>query len=284
MAIARHFWYIRKRHEALAVTPSVKQLLDPAILAFALLVLIWLFSLTPWRAPVRRLSFLGALVLGLVYFGPLPALLSQPLAQRFPPADFNALPPPDLILVLGGMTMAEPNLEPGSTHPPFTRRSERFLMGLELAQKFPSARLVFTGWAGAEAGVRGAEATRLANLAIALGLSEDQILIDPLAQTTADHPIQLELNPAIGPDPSHTTYIVTSAIHMPRAMGVFAAQGWSDIHGVPTDYPFPLETPWFSRQQPAGKKLTIVQEALGEWAALVSYRSRDLIAQILPSP
>ena len=262
----------------------IKLVLDPTVLVFCLLILAWLLSLTPWRRPVRRLLFLSVLILGLIYVGPLPALLSQPLANRFPPADYEAFPNPDLIVVLGGMTRAEPLQEPGSRHPSFTRRSERFLMGLELARQFPNAKLVFTGWSGPEAGVEGAEATRLAGLAQVLGIPAGQILIDPLAQTTADHPVQLERNPEIGPDPALTTYIVTSAVHMPRAMGVFRAAGWSNVHAVPTDYPFPPETSWFSRQQPAGKKMTITQDALVEWFGLMAYRQQGLTDQLLPSP
>lgn len=260
-----------------------KLLLDPALLVFFLLVLAWLFTLTPWRRIARRLILLGILILGLVYFGPLPALISQPLAKRFPPADLAVLSAPEFIVVLGGMTMADPILEPGSQHPPFTRRTERFLMGLELAKQFPEAKLVFTGWAGKNAGIAGAEATRLANLAQVLGLPADQILIDPLARTTDDHPRQLEKLPQIGPDPSGTTFIVTSAIHIPRAMGVFAAAGWSDIHAIPVDYPFPIEASPLSRRQPAGKKLTIVQEALVEWMGLLSYRLEGHTSQLLPA-
>ena len=262
----------------------IKLLLDPALLVFFLLILAWIFSLTPWRRIGRRLIVLCLLVLGLVYFGPVPALLSQPLAKRFPPTDLAILPAPDFIVVLGGMTMSDPLLEPGSQHPSFTRRSERFLMGLELARQFPTATLVFTGWAGEQAGIAGAEATRLAHLAETLGIPGEQILIDPLARTTLDHPIQLEKLPRIGPDPAATTYIVTSAIHIPRSMGVFAAAGWSDLHAIPVDYPFPYEASSLTRRQPAGKKLTIVQEALVEWMGLLNYRYRGYTQQVLPTP
>ena len=262
----------------------IKMLLDPAALVFAILGLAWLLSFTPWRAGVRRLLLICLLIFGLVYFGPLPALVSQPLANRFPPADYSTLPPPELIVVLGGMTRAEPVQEPGSAHPPFTRRSERFLMGLELASTFPDARLVFTGWAGPDAGVNGAEATRLAALAIFLGIDQDRILIDPLAQTTADHPHELADNPAIGPRPAAETYLVTSATHMPRAMGVFRQAGWENVHAVPTDYPFPPTTPWYATTNPIGKKLTIVQEGLSEWVGLITYYWRGQISVLFPGP
>ncbi len=262
----------------------IKVLLDPALLAFFLLVLIWLLAFTRWRKPIRRLALFGALILGLVYFGPLPAMLSQPLATRFPPLDTQSVPAPDWIIVLGGMTKAEPVREPGSVHPSFTGRSERFLMGVELARQFPSAKLVFTGWSGPNAELKDAEATRLGVLAISLGIPREQIIVEPLAQTTSDHPIRLEAMAEFGPDPEAAAYIVTSATHIPRAMGSFRQAGWSQVYAVPTDYPFPPDAPWFTRRNPAGKKVTITQEALGEWAGLMSYRWRGLTDTLLPGP
>lgn len=262
----------------------VKFVLDPGLLIFLILLLAWLFAWTPWRRIVRRLIFCCLLMLGVIYFGPLPALLSQPLATRFPPTDFDRIPEPDLIVVLGGMTAADPIFEPGSLHPPFVRRSERFLMGVQLATRFPDATLIFTGWSGPDRDPGAAEASRLARLAASLGVPVDQILIEPLAQTTADHPVRLSRLPEIGVNPDQTTYILTSAVHMPRAMGVFAAAGWQDIHAVPVDYPFPVDASWFTRRAPAGRKLTITYEAVVEWVGLIAYRSQGKITSVFAGP
>lgn len=262
----------------------IKVLLDPALLALFLLILIWILGFTRWRKPIRRLALFGALILGLVYFGPLPALLSQPLATRFSPIDTQTTPEPEWIIVLGGMTEAEPIREPGSQHPSFTGRSERFLMGIELARQFPNAKLVFTGWSGPDALPQNAEATRLGVLAISLGIPREQLIIEPLAQTTSDHPVRLEAMAEFDPNPDEVAYIVTSATHMPRAMGSFRQAGWSNIYAAPTDYPFPPDASWFTRRNPAGKKVTITQEALGEWAGLISYRWRGLTDSLLPGP
>ena len=262
----------------------IKSLLNPAALIFVFLVLAWLGSIFGWQRFVRRILFGCVLGLGLIFIGPLPALLSQPLAERFPPFDLLSAPEPQFIIVLGGMTRAVPNVEPGGRHPSFTGRSERFLMGLQLARLYPDALLVFTGWSGQNAGPQASEAQRLAALAVELGIPANQIIAEPLAQNTGEHPGRIEALLSLGERPSNPALLVTSAVHMPRAMGVFRAEGWSNITAAPADYPFPPGTSWRSRDNPAGKKTAIVQDALNEWVGLITYRFSGQIQRLLPGP
>ena len=262
----------------------IKSLLNPSVLALILITLAWLASLFGAWKLMRRLLFVCILGLSLIFVGPLPALLSQPLAERFPPFDPTNALDPELIIVLGGMTRALPYTEPGGTHPSFTARSERFLMGLQLARLYPDATLVFTGWSGASAGPEGAEAKRLADLARALGIPSAQVIAEPLAQTTAMHPGEVAALLNLYDSPANSTLLVTSAVHMPRAMGVFRAAGWGRLTAVPADYPFAPGTSWLSRTNPAGKKLSVVQDALNEWLGLITYRLRGQTQNFLPIP
>ena len=262
----------------------LKSLLNPAALALIIIAIAWLASLFGAWKFMRRLLFLAMVGLGLIFVGPLPAMLSQPLAERFPPFNAATAPEPELIIVLGGMTRAVPYSEPGGLHPSFTARSERFLMGLQLARQYPSALLVFTGWSGAAAGPEGAEARRLADLAVALGIPSSQVIAEPLAQTTGMHPGEIEALLSLGEQPANQAIIVTSAVHMPRAMGVFRAEGWSNLTSAPADYPFPPGASAFTRANPAGKKIAVVQDALNEWLGLINYRLRGKIQTLLPAP
>ena len=157
-------------------------------------------------------------------------------------------------------------------------------MGLQLARQYPRALLVFTGWSGVAAGPDGAEARRLADLAVTLGIPRNQVIAEPLAQTTGMHPAEIETLLSLGDTPTNQAVIVTSAVHMPRAMGVFRAEGWSNLTSAPADYPFPPGTSAFTRANPAGKKIAVVQDAINEWLGLINYRLRGKTKTLLPKP
>jgi uncharacterized SAM-binding protein YcdF (DUF218 family) len=77
--------------------------------------------------------------------------------------------------------------------------------------------------------------------------------------------------------------LVTSAYHMPRAMGVFRRAGF-DVWPAPTDYRTrDVRDLWrlFS-SIPAGLERTDV--AAKEWIGLLAYRATDRIASIFPGP
>ena len=94
--------------------------------------------------------------------------------------------------------------------------------------KLPQTRLVFTGRSGFKGFTPVAEV--MADMAVELGLRPDEIIIEPEATDTKDHPIRVK--EIIGSD---KFILVTSASHMPRAMALFKRQGMQPIP-APTDY------------------------------------------------
>ena len=90
----------------------------------------------------NRLAIGAALVFACVCFSPLSNALLRPLEDRFPapPAD---LPAPAGIVVLGGAL--DEGLTRARGRPSLNEAAARLTTGIELARRFPSARLVFTG-------------------------------------------------------------------------------------------------------------------------------------------
>ena len=90
------------------------------------------------------------------------------------------------------------------------------------------------------------------------------------------------LQALVQPQPGQTWILVTSAVHMPRSVGLFRAAGWPVLpwpvgyksgHGVMMWLPY-------SR----GKHLVQLDEAMHEWIGLVAYRIMGRIGTVFPGP
>lgn len=208
----------------------------------------------------------GTLVLAFFSYGGVSDLFIRPLEQKYPPiSEFQSLKDVKWIVVLGGWSTVDPAL------PLSTYLSEASLVRLSEAirihNKLPQTRLVFTGgnWFMGFTPV----AKVMADMALALGVKPDNIIIEPKSVDTKDHPIRVKK--IIGKD---KFILVTSATHMPRAMALFKKQGVEPIP-APTDYKVKERegglTPrdFFPKAESLGKAGQAIHEYLGiVWAKL----------------
>ncbi len=104
----------------------------------------------------------------------------------------------------------------------------RLTEGLRLSRALPEAKLIVTG-AGAPG--RPSHASVLARAAVSMGLPRERILTADTPRDTENEAI--ELKTMIGPDVPFA--LVTSASHMPRAMGLMRRQGLTPL-ACPTDF------------------------------------------------
>src|SRR5690606_39361543 len=97
----------------------------------------------------------------------------------------------------------------------------RVVEGIKIYREYPEATLIMTGkgWVKDRT-----EAQPMKEMAVALGVAPDKILLDEESNNTADHPKYLK--GALGKDPF---VLVTSALHMPRAMMLFKKYGLDPI-------------------------------------------------------
>jgi uncharacterized SAM-binding protein YcdF (DUF218 family) len=76
--------------------------------------------------------------------------------------------------------------------------------------------------------------------------------------------------------------LVTSAIHMPRSVGVFRRAGWT-ITAYPVDYITGMRER-FRLDLDFGEGLSLTSFALKEWVGLVAYWLLDRTDTLFPGP
>lgn len=232
---------------------------------------------TSWETLGRALSIVSALVLLLMAFGPLGSLLAGPLEARFPtPPD--DMPAPDGVIVLGGVI--DERLSASRDRPALVDAAERLTAPIALKRKYPNARLVFTGGSAALRGSTYAEADAVQRFWREIGLDDGGVLYERRSRNTYENAVfTREL---LHPKPGERWLLVTSAIHMPRAVGVFRQAGF-DVIAYPVDYRTSgasgLEFPRF-----ATKALNLVEFAAHEWAGLAAYRLSAKSDALFPAP
>ena len=201
---------------------------------------------------------------------PLGDLLLQPIERTYP-----AQPPLDRvdgIIVLGGGE--DPRASDVWGQVQLNEAAERYTAALELARRFPEARVLFTGGSGALLDVAGAkvsEADWARRFFVDLGLSNERLLFEGRSRNTAEN---AEFSFAVaGPRPEENWVLVTSAFHMPRAIRSFEAAGWSDLTPWPVDYrtsTFADGIGW-----DLNRNLRVLNIALREQAGQWAYRLRE---------
>jgi uncharacterized SAM-binding protein YcdF (DUF218 family) len=173
----------------------------------------------------KALVTFGTLLLtGLSYFFTANGLL-RPLEHRYPPFDMAsrgeaALPAVRFIMVLG----ARANTDPGV---PVTSRVSSNLMvrlveGVRLHRELAGTKLILSGNHGSAEG--------MAQVAEALGVSPQDVILSPTPRDTEQEAMRVAA--LLGQSPF---ILVTSAAHMPRALGLFRKRGLQPLP-APTDY------------------------------------------------
>jgi uncharacterized SAM-binding protein YcdF (DUF218 family) len=89
--------------------------------------------------------------------------------------------------------------------------------------------------------------------------------------------------PLIHPAPGERWLLVTSAYHMPRAMGVFRAQGLN-LEAYPVDW---RTRGWADAKRPfltLSGGLGRLDTAVHEWVGLIGYRLTGRTQELFPAP
>jgi len=251
------------------MTFALSKILWPITQPSNLLLLLLVIGLVAWRARDARWGrrLVTAVGLGLAVLGLLPvgSGLLHPLESRFPQP--RAMPAKiDGIVVLGGAIQRKLSQVWG--RPALNERAERMTAALALARRYPAAKLVFTGGIGglSQAGPTEAEVARA--FFAEQGLDPARILFEHRSRNTYENAI--DSYRLVHPAPGQIWLLVTSAFHMPRALGVFRQAGWTMIP-YPVDYQttggFPSD--W---QFDVAANLARVDLAARAWLGLVAYR------------
>ena len=157
--------------------------------------------------------------------------------------------------------------------------SARLLAAAEAARRYPGAKLVFSGGSGQLLGIPGTEADVAGVIFQEAGIDPRHVTFESRSENTWDNIVFSKK--LVSPKSQETWLLVTSAFHMPRAMGVAQRAGWK-MMPWPSDYltgTYP-EGPSFPSSFAAN--LSTLELAVHEWLGLAAYRATDKTATLLP--
>jgi uncharacterized SAM-binding protein YcdF (DUF218 family) len=207
------------------------------------LILLWF---TRRQKEGKVLITIGAMLLLLLGNRGVSAALLRPLERRYSPLALSsrqrARTPSGngpFIVVLGGSYSTDPRIDVASRLGEATLA--RLVGGVELYREVPGSKLILSGGPPSLA-------DSMAKVALALGVNEQDIILEKKSRNTEDE--ALYIAPIIGEEPF---VLVTSASHMPRAMGLFkklrvnpiaastdflakSAEGWTPGEVYPSYY------------------------------------------------
>jgi uncharacterized SAM-binding protein YcdF (DUF218 family) len=226
----------------------------------------------------RALAFASLIVLAILGLSPAGNALIIPLEERFPRWDATR-GAPDGIIVLGGAI--SPDISAARDEVALNEAAERLTVVAELARRYPNARIVFSGGSGALIYDEGAEAAFALRLLESLGIPRARITLEDRSRNTVENAV---LSKAIAqPKPGERWLLVTSAHHLPRAVGVFRKAGFP-VEAYPVD--------WRTRgtedaRRPfatVGDGLRRSDTAVREWVGLAVYWLTGRSSDLFPGP
>jgi uncharacterized SAM-binding protein YcdF (DUF218 family) len=220
-------------------------------------------------------SALGFLLLG---FGPFSAALIRPLEDRFArPAE--PLAAPTGIIILGGGLKPTISRARGSLD--VQEAGSRMIEAAALAQRFPQARVVFTGGIGVlDQNV--ATEVEIARLMLpAMGIAPERIVYEDRSRNT--HENALFTREMLKPGEGETWLLVTSSWLMASSVGVFRSAVFPVV-------PYPVDYTTFSGAGDFGAGFDLVDgmtrasRAIREYIGLVAYRLSGRTKALFPAP
>lgn len=238
------------------------------------LVLMWL----RWRRTGVAILTAGVCLLLLLGFSPASNWLLLPLSERFPAwqADGGA---PDGIIILGGAIDSELSDARGSVE--LDASGERILAMLQLARRYPQARIVFSGGSGNLMTSSVPEAPFAGRLLQEFGLAGDRVILENESRTTEEN--AAFTRKLVTPRPGERWLLVTSAFHMPRSVGLFRQAGF-DVEAYPVDF---RTRGWGDASTPFDKLSTGLARsdvAIHEWTGMIGYWLLGRSPELFPAP
>ena len=226
----------------------------------------------------RVLAFASLIVLAILGLSPAGNALILPLEERFPRWDATR-GAPDGIIVLGGAI--SPDVSAARDEVALNEAAERLTVAAELARRYPDARIVFSGGSGALIYDEGAEAPLALRLLESLGIPRARITLEDRSRNTVENAVFSKA--IVQPKPGERWLLVTSAHHLPRAVGVFRKAGFP-VEAYPVDWrtrgPEDALRPFAS----VGDGLRRSDTAVREWVGLAVYWLTGRSSELFPAP
>jgi len=247
-------------------------LLTPSTVLVLLVLIGWIALALSWQKLARKLLAIASLILILVSALPLGEWLLLPLERRFPAN--SALPAnADGIIVLGGAIAA--NSSASWQQSELTEAADRITAFSYLAKLYPAAQLVYSGGNASLGGSTNKETDHAPFLLEQLGIGPERaLLFESESRNTWENVVNtqsllastgLQTGSGLG-----DWIVVTSAFHMPRAVGTFCRQNWP-VYAYAVDHRTDPDRLWRLQFTPL-RNLQQLDLAVHEWLGLFAYR------------
>lgn len=252
-------------------------LAQPLSLAFALVLTGFAAVLSNYQRLGLVLSGLAGVLLFVTLFTTTGSVLLQRLEDRFakPPTLPGEL---SCIIILGGAFENEVMAARGGIE--FNQAADRFIEALRIARLAPAARILVSGGDGSLSGTYDGDADAANTFFPAFGISADRLIRESASRTTFENAANTQA--ILAENGLTNCLLVTSAFHMPRAMGLFRKLG---IHVTPwpTDYRTTGRVqPGFDFSQPA-LNAQLTTTAMREWIGLAAYSLTGRTSAFFPA-
>ncbi|MGB0694071.1 MAG: YdcF family protein [Rhodospirillaceae bacterium] len=232
-------YFLLSKTLGLVIMPSVLFSLSTVIALLCLFI--------GWRK-LAKLSGAGALILlGLAAYSPVPQHAMAWLEGHFPPGQLESVEKPAGLLVLGGAVL--PALSADIGQPSLNGSAERIIETGRLAARFPDIPVYFSGGSGSLFQKEHREADQAMVLFEALGIDRSRVQLDSEARNTRENLLRFKahlMEQGLGDpetDQPAVWLMITSASHMPRAIGLARGVGLGPdiVQPYPVDYQVSLE-------------------------------------------
>ena len=227
----------------------------------------------------RAIVVIGAAAVVVLGVLPTAVYIARPLESRFPPP---RLPQhvTGIVLLSGS---ERPSASEVSGEPQVGMSGGRYITTLRLAALYPDARVVFTSGPLQEPG-KGRLETQMAvgtQILQNSGIAASRISYEQRSRDTCDNAFNTFA--LVRPRAGENWVVVTSAIHMPRAIACFRAAGWPNVIAQPADY-WALSGAWDLGSFQVTQNLALLDLGLHEWLGLMYYRVTGETRELFPSP
>lgn len=250
--------------------------LSPSNLLIILLALATTLVLMNKMSAAKRILIPLTLVSGVLLVYPVSDFMMYPLESQF--SKPIVLPKKiDGIIVLGGGEQLKQSLSWQTQE--LGEGGDRYFAAISLARKYPDTFVIFSGGNNLlSLQGKGKEGHIAYQVLTKLGLEQQRLIIDTKARNTYENFVLLQ---RLLPKQNGNYLLVTSAYHMPRAVGI-ARQQSINIIPYPVDYRsnVPALRRWdFSFFE----HLQVLEPAWKEWIGLTVYYFSGKTTQWLPS-
>ena len=237
------------------------------------IALLW----TPWQRSGRQLLAVLAAVAIILAVLPIGTWMIVPLENRFP--QIRDIPASVVgVITLGGavnqfMTVARDQTA-------LSGGVERLTEFVAIARRRPELRLVYTGGSGSLTRQDLKETLVARRLFSEIGFDPARVVYEDQSRNTHENAVMTHA--LIRPRPDETWILITSAMHMPRSVGVFRMAGWKVL-----PYPVDFKTDGiggFRYFRGFGAGLGGLSTAIKEWVGLFAYRVLGRIDSLFPAP